>query len=118
MPYTVTFSPSWRLTTTIDDLGFLGTADTIGGLVQELQARLPNFSKHVLDEQGKIRRHVNFYVNEVDIRFLQNQETPIKDGDEICIVPAIVASDSAIAAITVATQLREKQNLKTENDPA
>jgi molybdopterin synthase sulfur carrier subunit len=36
-----------------------------------------------------VRRFVNVYVNEEDIRFLQNQETPIKDGDEVSIIPAI-----------------------------
>ena len=40
-------------------------------------------------DKGQIRRFVNVYVNEEDIRFLQNQDTPLKEGDEISIIPAI-----------------------------
>ena len=42
-----------------------------------------------MDENGEVRRFVNIYLNEEDIRFLQNKETPIKDGDEVSIIPAI-----------------------------
>ena len=42
-----------------------------------------------MDESGAVRRFVNVYVNEEDIRFLQNQQTPLKDGDEVSIIPAI-----------------------------
>ena len=42
-----------------------------------------------MDEKGEVRRFVNVYVNEEDIRFLQNQATALKDGDEISIIPAI-----------------------------
>jgi molybdopterin synthase sulfur carrier subunit len=42
-----------------------------------------------VDEKGEVRRFVNVYVNEEDIRFLKNRETPLKDGDEISIIPAI-----------------------------
>jgi molybdopterin converting factor small subunit len=41
------------------------------------------------DENGVPRRFLNFYVNEEDIRFLKNTETPLKDGDEVSIVPAV-----------------------------
>ena len=52
----------------------------------------PGFStikERLVDDQGEVRRFVNVYVNEEDIRFLQNQQTPLKDGDEISIIPAI-----------------------------
>ena len=42
-----------------------------------------------MDEKGEVRRFVNVYVNEEDIRFLQGSQTPLKDGDEISIIPAI-----------------------------
>jgi molybdopterin synthase sulfur carrier subunit len=64
-------------------------APTIGGAIAELQSRYPGIRERLLDETGSIRRFVNVYLNEEDIRFLQNQETPIKDGDEISIIPAI-----------------------------
>lgn len=65
------------------------TAPTIGGAIAELQSRYPGIRERLLDENGAVRRFVNVYLNEEDIRFLQNQETPIKDGDEVSIIPAI-----------------------------
>jgi len=64
-------------------------ATTIGGAIQELQALFPGIAQRLVDEKGEIRRFVNVYVNEEDIRFLENQSTPLKDGDEISIIPAI-----------------------------
>jgi molybdopterin synthase sulfur carrier subunit len=65
------------------------SATTVGGAISELQSRFPGIKERLLDDTGAIRRFVNVYVNEEDIRFLQNQETPIKSGDEISIIPAI-----------------------------
>jgi molybdopterin synthase sulfur carrier subunit len=65
------------------------TASTIGGAIAELQSHYPGIRERLLDESGAVRRFVNVYLNEEDIRFLQNQDTPIKDGDEISIIPAI-----------------------------
>jgi molybdopterin synthase sulfur carrier subunit len=64
-------------------------AATIGEAIAELQARFPGIQERLVDEKGEVRRFVNVYVNEEDIRFLQNRETPLKDGDEISIIPAI-----------------------------
>lgn len=64
-------------------------AQTIGEAISELQNRYPGIKDRLLDENGSIRRFVNVYVNEEDIRFLQNQQTALKDGDEISIIPAI-----------------------------
>ncbi len=64
-------------------------ASTILEVIAELQARFPGFKERLLDETGAVRRFVNVYVNEEDIRFLQNQQTKLKDGDEISIIPAI-----------------------------
>lgn len=65
------------------------SATTVGGAITELQSRFPGIKERLLDESGAIRRFVNVYVNEEDIRFLQNQQTPVKSGDEISIIPAI-----------------------------
>jgi sulfur-carrier protein len=62
---------------------------TVGAAIAELQSRYPGIKERLLDENGSVRRFVNVYVNEEDIRFLQNQETPVKAGDEISIIPAI-----------------------------
>jgi molybdopterin synthase sulfur carrier subunit len=65
-----------------------GTPGTITGLVQDLDKRFPGISERI-SEGGKIRRFVNIYVNEEDIRFLKAEDTVVKDGDEVSIVPAI-----------------------------
>lgn len=62
---------------------------TIADAIAELQTRYPGIQERLVDEKGEVRRFVNVYVNEEDIRFLKNQQTPLKDGDEISIIPAI-----------------------------
>ena len=64
-------------------------ANNVGAAIVELQTRYPGIKERLVDETGAIRRFVNVYVNEEDIRFLQNQETPLKNTDEISIIPAI-----------------------------
>ncbi|MCP4364892.1 MAG: MoaD/ThiS family protein, partial [Planctomycetes bacterium] len=49
----------------------------------------PGIKDRLCDENGEIRRFINVYVNDEDIRFQKNQETPVKDGDLISVVPAI-----------------------------
>jgi len=65
------------------------SALTVGDAIAELQTRFPGIKERLLDESGAVRRFVNVYVNEEDIRFLQNQQTPLKNGDEVSIIPAI-----------------------------
>lgn len=64
-------------------------ANNVGAAIVELQTRYPGIRERLVDDTGAIRRFVNVYVNEEDIRFLQNQETPLKTTDEISIIPAI-----------------------------
>jgi molybdopterin synthase sulfur carrier subunit len=64
-------------------------ASSVGAAITELQSRYPGIKERLVDETGAIRRFVNVYVNEEDIRFLQNQDTPLQNGDEISIIPAI-----------------------------
>jgi len=65
------------------------SAATVGDAIVALQSRYPGIQERLLDDTGAVRRFVNVYVNEEDIRFLQNQKTQLKDGDEISIIPAI-----------------------------
>ncbi len=65
------------------------SASTIGGVILELDRAYPGIKQRVCDEQGNIRRFVNIFLNEEDIRFLKKEQTPVKDGDEVSIVPAI-----------------------------
>ncbi len=64
-------------------------AKTVGEAFAKLQADFPGIQERLLDEQGEVRRFVNVYVNEEDIRFLENRDTILKDGDEMSIIPAI-----------------------------
>jgi molybdopterin synthase sulfur carrier subunit len=64
-------------------------AGTVGAAIQQLQAKFPGIQERLVDESGAVRRFVNVYVNEEDIRFLNNLDTPLKDTDEISIIPAI-----------------------------
>ncbi len=62
---------------------------TVASAFAEMQQRFPGIQERLLDDAGEVRRFVNVYVNEEDIRFLENQHTPLKDGDEVSIIPAI-----------------------------
>ncbi len=62
---------------------------TVGDLVDDLERQFPGLKERLLDETGELRRFVNIYVNQEDIRFLQSKKTALKDGDEVSIVPAI-----------------------------
>ena len=64
-------------------------SNTIGGAIDELEGKFPGIKERLVDEEGEIRRFVNVYVNEEDIRFHENQDTPLKEGDDISIIPAI-----------------------------
>jgi MoaD family protein len=65
------------------------TGKNVGELLKDLERQYPGISERILDEKGAVRRFVNIFQNDEDIRFLQNLDTPIKDADEISIVPAI-----------------------------
>jgi molybdopterin synthase sulfur carrier subunit len=88
MPVKVRIPTPLRKLTHNEELIEVG-AGTVAAAIAELQRRFPGIKERLLDEQGGVRRFVNVYVNEEDIRFLQNQQTPTKDGDEISIIPAI-----------------------------
>ena len=62
---------------------------TIAAVVQDVESRHPGLKERICDDNGKVRRFVNVYVNGDDIRFQQSLETAVKDGDEVSIVPAI-----------------------------
>ena len=88
MPKLVRIPTPLRKLTNGDDTVEI-TAATIAEAFGELEARYPGIKERLLDEAGEVRRFVNVYVNEEDIRFLTSQTTPLKDGDEISIIPAI-----------------------------
>ena len=62
---------------------------TIAEIIADLEKNHPGIKARLLDDAGNLRRFINVYVNGEDVRFLQDQATPVKDSDEISIVPAI-----------------------------
>jgi hypothetical protein len=65
------------------------TASSVDGLLDALEGRYPGIKGRLCDEAGKLRRFLNVNVTSEDIRFLDNQNTPLNDGDEVSIVPAV-----------------------------
>lgn len=62
---------------------------TLREVIEDLERQFPGIKERLCDEDGKLRRFINFFVNDEDIRFLEGEETPLKEGDVISIVPAI-----------------------------
>ena len=88
MPVTVRIpTPLQRLTSGQGEVQCTGTS--VNELLADLEKRYPGIKERLCDEQGKLRRFVNIFVNEEDIRFLQGDQTKVKDGDEVSIIPAI-----------------------------
>ena len=80
-------TPLQRLTNGQAQVQCEGT--TVSELLNDLEKRHPGIKERICDEQGKLRRFVNVFVNEEDIRFLQGDQTAVKSGDEVSIIPAI-----------------------------
>ena len=64
-------------------------AHNLPELLTEIETSFPALKTHLRDEQGQVRRFINFYVNEEDIRFLGNEQYAFKDGDEVLVIPSI-----------------------------
>jgi molybdopterin synthase sulfur carrier subunit len=65
------------------------SATSVADLIAQLENTYPGIRGKLRDDSGKVRRFLNFYVNSEDIRFLQLEQTPLKEGDEVSIVPAV-----------------------------
>jgi molybdopterin converting factor small subunit len=64
-------------------------AKSVGGLIQVLESRHPGIGERLLDPSGRLRGYVRFFVNDRDVRGLQEADTPLAPGDTVAIVPAI-----------------------------
>ena len=88
MPVTVRVpTPLQRLTNGQSEIPCEGS--NVAELLGELERRYPGIKERLCDQDGKLRRFVNIFVNDEDIRFLQGDQTAVKDGDEISIIPSI-----------------------------
>jgi adenylyltransferase/sulfurtransferase len=65
------------------------SATTAGELLSKLTDAHPDLKKQIFNDEGKLRSFVNVYVNDDDIRYLDRNDTPVKDGDTVSIVPSI-----------------------------
>ena len=61
----------------------------IGELIDDLEKTYPGIKERLCDQNGNVRRFVNIFLNDEDIRFLEDKGTAVREGDEISIVPAI-----------------------------
>ena len=68
-------------------------AKDVKSLLDDLDKKFPGIKARICDDAGKIRRFINIYVNEEDIRFGQGDITPLKDGDDVSIIPAIAGGE-------------------------
>jgi molybdopterin converting factor small subunit len=80
-------TPLRPFTDKLDTVEVSGT--TVGELLQNLTIKHPGLKQHLYAADGKLRSFVNVYVNDDDIRYLQKNETPVKDGDTVSIIPSV-----------------------------
>jgi molybdopterin synthase sulfur carrier subunit len=80
-------TPLQRLTNNQAEVRVEGS--TVRELLTAMEAQFPGIQERLCDESGRLRRFVNVYVADEDIRFQQNEETPVPEGAEVSIIPAI-----------------------------
>jgi Molybdopterin converting factor, small subunit len=78
-------TPLRRLTGDKDEV--VVNAQNIGNLVEELEKQFPGTKERLCDENGSLRRFINVYVNNEDIRFLEGMKTELKESDVVSIIP-------------------------------
>ena len=98
---------------------FAGGADTVNveaasvkDALGALTEKYPNLKKHLYNEEGQLRHFVNIYVNDEDIRYLEKNETPLKDGDTLSIVPSIAGGSSVVDEAERAVDLDRDEILR------
>jgi molybdopterin synthase sulfur carrier subunit len=79
--------PLRKLTGNLEEISVNGR--TLKDALEQLNSTFPGLGERILDEQGEIRRFVNIFVNDEDVRFLQLTKTMVDETDVISIVPAI-----------------------------
>jgi molybdopterin synthase sulfur carrier subunit len=80
-------TPLRSFTRNQDEVSVAGA--TVGEVLRALEKQFPGIGARLLDDKGAVRRYVNIFHNDEDIRFLQELDTPVKDSDRITLIPAI-----------------------------
>jgi sulfur-carrier protein len=80
--------PTILRTYTDDQKAVEARGDSLSALIDDLEARHPGIKERLI-ENGDLRRFVNVYVNDEDVRFLGGLEAPVADGDEVVVLPAV-----------------------------
>ncbi|HSC35208.1 MAG TPA: MoaD/ThiS family protein [Thermodesulfobacteriota bacterium] len=80
-------TPLRKLTSDKDEVNI--SAANIAQLIDEMESQYPGIKSRLCDESGNVRRFINLYVNNEDIRFLNGKETALNEGDIVSIIPAI-----------------------------
>ncbi len=70
---------------------------TVGDALRKLTSQYPDLKKHLYSEDGNLRSFINIYVNDEDVRYLERNKTPLKESDEIRIIPSIAGGSAAVA---------------------
>ncbi len=89
MPIKVRIPTPLRKLTKEQEVIELDACTNNGQMLDALEKGFPGIKERLCDEKGEVRRFINVYLNDEDIRFLQHRETALKAGDEVSIVPAI-----------------------------
>ncbi len=98
---------------------YVGQADsidvegqTVGEVLNRIAERFPDLRRHLYNNQGKLRSFINVYLNDEDVRYLQKEETPLKESDEVRIIPSIAGgSAAATASLSSSEVLRYSRHL-------
>jgi molybdopterin converting factor small subunit len=69
---------------------------TVGELLADLTMKYDGLRKHLYTDEGKLRNFVNVYLNDEDIRYLQKEQTPVKSGDTLSIVPSVAGGADVV----------------------
>jgi molybdopterin synthase sulfur carrier subunit len=80
-------TPLRRFTGGIDEVAAAG--ESVRAVIEDLEKRHPGMRERLLDDKGELRRFVNVFVADEDIRFMQGVDTPLDDGSVVSIIPAV-----------------------------
>jgi molybdopterin synthase sulfur carrier subunit len=85
-------TPLRKITNDLEEVAVDGA--NVGEIIEDLEAKHPGLKERICEDDGTLRRFVNIYLNDEDIRFADNMDTVLKDGDELSIIPAIAGGRS------------------------